>query len=85
MRVVAAVNVGERFSLAWKHPHRIEATIVELGPDRVLVESVHRCPPTCYVLQMRATLPIEGRMAFRYEDFDKLFQPMNTQAIALPA
>ena len=85
MRVVAAVNVGERFSLAWKHPHRIECEVVELGPDRVIVEATHRCGFDCYLQQMRATLPIEGRMAFSYQDFDKLFVRINTSAIALPA
>ena len=78
------MNVGERFSLAWKHPHRIECEVVELGADRVVVEAVHRCPFTCELMAMRATLPIEGRMAYRYDDFDKLFVRLS-DGIALPA
>lgn len=77
------MNIGERFTLAWKHPHRIECEITALEQDRVVVNAVHRCPVTCELLQMRATLPIEGRMAFRYQDFDKLFQRMS-DGIPLP-
>lgn len=79
------MSVGERYSLAWKFPHRVECEVVELGPDRVTVESVHRCPPTCYVLQMRATLPIEGLMSFRYQDFSTLFVRIPDGSIPLPA
>jgi hypothetical protein len=79
------MNVGERYSLAWKHPHRIECEIIGLETDHVLVEAVHRCPPTCKLMQMRQTLPIEGRMSYRYDDFAKLFVRINTDAIALPA
>ena len=78
------MNVGERYSLFWKAPHRIECEVIALEQDRVLVESVHRCPPTCGLLQMRATLPIEGRMAYRYDDFAKLFVRMS-DGIPLPA
>ena len=31
------MNVGERYSLAWKFPHRIEVIITDLGADRILV------------------------------------------------
>ena len=79
------MNVGERYALAWKAPHRIECEIVELGADTVTVEAVHRCPVTCYLLQMRATLPIEGRLRFRYADFASLFLKLNTDAVPLPA
>ena len=79
------MNVGERYSLAWKFPHRIEVIITDLGADRILVEAVHRCPPTCKLLQMRTTLPIEGEMKYRYGDFHALFLPLNDAAIALPA
>lgn len=79
------MQIGEQFTLAWKMPHRIEAVIVELERDYVVVEAVHRCPVTCKILQMRATLPIEGTMRFRYADFAELFLPLNVDAIALPA
>lgn len=79
------MNVGQRFSLAWKHPHRIEATITGFEPDYVVVEAEHRCPATCKVQQMRTTLPIYGEMRFRYADFAELFLPLNVDAIALPA
>ncbi len=79
------MNVGERYSLAWKHPHRIECEIVALERDHVVVDAVHRCPPTCGILQMRATLPIEGRMRYGYPDFAKLFIRLNPDAIALSA
>jgi hypothetical protein len=79
------VNVGERYSLTYKQYHRVEAEIVELTPDYVIVDAVHRCPPTCYLLQMRKTLPIEGRRQnYTYRDFAKLFTRLNPDAIALP-
>lgn len=78
------MNVGERYSLAWKLPHRIECELIALEPDRVIVEAIHRCPPTCKILQMRETLPIEGRMAYRYDEFAKLFVKMS-DGIPLPA
>ena len=79
-----SVNIGERYSLFWKAPHRVEVEIIALEQDRVLVEAVHRCPVTCYLLQMRQTLPIEGLLQFRYQDFDKLFVRMS-DGIPLPA
>jgi len=79
------MNVGEKYTLVWKAPHRIEATITDLERDYVVVEANHRCPVTCTLLQMRATLPIEGAMRFRYQDFAQLFLPLNADAIALPA
>lgn len=77
--------MGETFTLAWKHPHRIECVITALEPDVVVVDAVHRCPMTCKILQMRQTLPLEGTMRFAYRDFAKLFLPLNADAIALPA
>lgn len=77
------MQIGERYTLAWKLPHRIECEIVALEPDHVIVEAVHRCPITCKILQMRETLPIEGRMPYRYDDFVKLFVRLNVDAIAL--
>lgn len=79
------MNVGEKYSLSWKMPHRLECEIVELAPDGVIVDAVHRCGFDCYLVQMRATLPIEGRMRYSYGDFAKLFLPLNPDAIALPA
>ena len=78
------MNIGERYALAWKHPHRLEATVVELQADRIVADVVHRCLPTCEVLQMRQTLPIEGRLSYSYGDFAKLFQRMS-DGIPLPA
>lgn len=79
------MNIGETYTLIWKAPHLLECVIVDLEPDYVIVEANHRCPVTCKILQMRATLPIEGRMRFRYQDFVQLFLPLNADAIALPA
>jgi hypothetical protein len=79
------IHVGDKYTLAWKLPHRVECEIIELQCDYVIVEAVHRCPITCYLVQMRQTLPIEGRMRYRYPDFAKLFLPLNADAIALPA
>ena len=79
------MNIGERFTLAWKHPHRIEAEIIALEQDRVLVDAEHRCPPTCMILQMRQTIPIEGLMSFRYQDFSALFVRIPDGSIPLPA
>lgn len=82
---IRQVNVGQRYTLVWKAPHRIEATITDLERDYVVVEATHRCPATCAILQMRATIPIEGEMRFRYPDFSELFLPLNDDGIALPA
>jgi hypothetical protein len=79
------MNVGERYSLAWKHPHRLEATIIALEADHVVCKVDHRCSFACYLAGMKNTLPIEGRLPFTYHDFDKLFLPLNADAIALPA
>jgi hypothetical protein len=79
------VNIGGRYTLRWSAPHRIECTIVGLENDYVVVDATHRCPATCKILQMRATLPIEGEMRFRYADFAELFLPLNDDPIALPA
>lgn len=77
------IAVGLRYSLAWKHPHRIEAVPIELTQDHVLCEVEHRCPPTCPLLQMRQALPIEGRMKYDYAAFATMFVPMAEDAIAL--
>ena len=79
------MQVGEKFTLAWKLPHRVECELVELTRDYIFVEAVHRCPITCYLLQMRQTLPIEGRLPYRYHDFPKLFVRIPDRSIALPA
>lgn len=77
------MNIGQRFSLAWKAPHRIEATITSFEPDYVVVHADHRCPITCKIQQMRGTLAIHGELRFRYADFTQLFLPLNDDAIAL--
>lgn len=80
------MNLGERYSLAWKAPHRIEATITAFEPDYVVVNADHRCPPTrCKLQGLRDALPIHGELRFRYADFAQLFLPLNADAIALPA
>jgi hypothetical protein len=66
-------------------PHRVECEIIALENGYVCVDAVHRCPPTCQLLQMSATLPIEGALRFTYGDFAALFLPLNADAIALPA
>lgn len=79
------MNIGEKYTLAWKMPHRVECEIIALENGYVCVDAVHRCPATCYLLQMRKTLPIEGVMRYTYGDFAQLFLPLNNAAIALPA
>ena len=78
------MNVGQKFSLRWKHPHRIEATITELRQNDLVAEVDHRCPPSCFLQASRSTLPIHGTLVYRYEDFANLFQPMAEDALALP-
>jgi hypothetical protein len=79
------IAVGTRWSLAWRHPHRLEAVVTALEPDHVLCEVDHRCGFACYLKGMRGALPIEGPMRYKYDDFAKLFVPMAEDAIALPA
>lgn len=79
------MNVGDRYSLAWKHPHRIEATIVALGERFVECDVEHRCGIECEIKQRKATLPIEGRMTYLYHEFADMFVPMAQDAIALPS
>ena len=79
------IRLGSRWSLAWKLPHRIECEVTALEQDRVVVQATHRCPPTCAILQMRATLPIKGEMRYSYADFGLLFVEMAEDAIALQA
>lgn len=78
------MNIGQRFSLAWKAPHRIEATITSFEPDYVVVHADHRClPHRCKLQGLRESLAIHGEMRFRYADFAQLFLPLNDDAIAL--
>lgn len=79
------IAVGSRWSLAWKHPHRLEATVTALEQDHVVAEVDHRCGFSCYLMGKRVTLPIEGTMRYRYADFSALFVPMADDAIALPS
>lgn len=79
------IPVGSRWALMWKAPHRIELEVIELTADAVVVESVHRCGFDCYLQQMKTTLPIEGRLTFRYHDFPKLFVRIPDGSIPLPA
>ena len=78
------ISIGSRWSLAWKHPHRLEATVTALEPDYIVCEVDHRCGFACY-LKASKTTPIEGEMRYTYADFAKLFVRMNPDAIALPA
>lgn len=79
------MNIGDKFTLAWKMPHRIECTITAFEADYIVVQADHRCPMRCELQGMRTTLPIHGEMRFRYSDFAKLFVQLNVDAIALPA
>lgn len=81
------MNVGDRFSLGWKHPHLLEATVLELQRDRVLCEVVHRCPLQCFMWEFRNTMPMSGQQRLRYDDLGnpKLWVPMApADAVALP-
>lgn len=78
------IAVGSRWSLAWRHPHRLEAVVTALTQDEVVCQVDHRCGFHCYLHHMRATLPIDGEMRYRYADFALLFQPMAADAIPLP-
>ena len=78
------MNIGERYALVWKHPHRLEATIIDLEPDGVVCEVDHRCGFACYLKQMPSTLPIQGTMRYRYGDFAKLFVLIPDGSIPLP-
>jgi hypothetical protein len=78
------MNVGDRYALAWRFPHLLDATVIELQKDGVLCDVVHRCPIECYLQQMRQTLPIDGRRLLRYPELAD-WLPLNADAIALPA
>ena len=78
------MNVGQCFSLKWKHPHRLEARIMELRENDLVCDVDHRCPPTCELQQMRTNLPLHGILVYRYDDFAQMFQPMAEDALALP-
>jgi hypothetical protein len=78
------MNIGERYSLKYKHPHRLEAVVVELTEDAIICEVDHRCPATCYLQAERNTLPLHGRRSFLYHEFAELFVAMAREAIALP-
>ena len=79
------MNVGERYSLAGKHPHRLEATITALERDYVICEVDHRCGFACYLKGMKNTLPMDGTQRYRYPDFAALFVRIPDGTIALPA
>lgn len=79
------MQIGERYALAWKHPHRLEATIVALEPDYVVCEVDHRCGFHCYLKAMKTTLPLDGMQKYRYADFVQLFVRIPDGSIALPA
>lgn len=79
------IQIGSRWTLKWRHPHRLEAVVTALEPNYVVCEVDHRCPFSCYLQGMRNTLPMEGTMRYSYGDFAELFVPLNADAIALPA
>ena len=39
------IQVGQRFSLGYQLAHRIEATVIALEDQHVIVDATHRCPP----------------------------------------
>ena len=78
------MNVGDRYSLAWKHPHRIEATIIRVDDATVVANVDHRCEDgVCYLSVLMAALPIHGLISYKRREFEALFQPM-CDAPALP-
>jgi hypothetical protein len=78
------MQVGDRYSLAWKYHHRIEATIVALHERHLIAKTEHRCS-NCDMTEFRETLPLEGTLPYKYDDFGKLFVPMAPEdAMALP-
>jgi hypothetical protein len=79
------IAVGSRWSLFWKAPHRLEATVTSLEADHVVAQVDHRCGFACALKAMSNTIPIEGELRYTYADFAKLFVPMADDAIALPS
>lgn len=78
------IAAGQRYSLTWKHSHRIEAVVVELREHEVMADCDHRCNPPCYLLRDHpSTLILSGRRMFSYRDFSNQFTPMAEDAIAL--
>ncbi len=77
------MQVGETYELAWRWPHRLTATIVELTQDHIVADAVHRCPITCYLQQMRNTLPLDGTVRYDYRFFSDVFVRVPEGAIPL--
>lgn len=75
------MTTGERYTLALKYPHRVEATIMELRSDYLIAECIHRCDSSCYLQGMRNTLPLHGQRAFFYDQFAEQFLLMAEDAI----
>lgn len=69
---------GSKWSLRLKFPHRIEATVVDLGADYIVTTVNHRCGFSCPIDKM-----LSGEVLYRYADFYALFVPMAVDAIAL--
>ena len=79
------MQIGEKYAMRWKYPHRLEVTVLELRDEYLIAETVHRCPVvSCYLQTMRNTLPIHGRQRYEYPAFAKLFQPIPEGSIPLP-
>ncbi len=80
------IQIGARFALRWpKYAHLLNAEVVALEADCLVVDLDHRCGPLCYLQQMRGTLPIHGRHKYDYRDFADAFEPLAEDAIALGA
>lgn len=80
-----SVNVGERYSLAWRYGHRIEATIVDVQSNTIVADCDHRCAPDCYLLRdYPSSLMLSGRRTFLPREFAEQFVPMAEDALALP-
>ena len=63
--------------MLWHLPHLIEAEIVSLERDHLVIDQTHRCRMSCYMWEFRNTLPLSGRFPIRYQDFAEMFIPMS--------
>jgi len=79
------IEVGQRYTLAWKYPHRIDCIVVEIRQHIVVAIVDHRCKPYCELLkEYAATLTLSGRRRFFYDQFVAQFVPIPDGPIPLP-
>lgn len=79
------IVVGQKYTLAWAYPHRIDCTIVELHENIIVADCNHRCRPYCELLsQFAANLTLSGRRSFFPEQFVTQFIYVPEGAIPLP-